>query len=108
MLSPHEPVFQRGESGILIVSVRGYARKLEIEWPESFAEDDPDLPRLFSYEIPTELAREEIEFMVPLYLEDDGERQITVRAYKGERTLECRPHLSVAGSVLEELRTRLR
>lgn len=108
MLSPHEPVFQRGESGILIVTVRGYARKLEIDWPESFTEDDPDLPRLFSYEIPSELVREEMEFMVPLYLEGDGERQITVRAYKGEMTLECRPHVSVAGSVLEELRTRLR
>ena len=108
MLSPHDPIFQRGESGILIVTVRGFARKLEIEWPESFAEDDPDLPRLFSYEIPLELVREEMEFMVPLYLEGDGERQITVRAYKGEKTLECRPQLSVAGSVLEELRTRLR
>ena len=92
----------------MIVTVKGFARKLEIEWPESFAEDDPDLPRLFSYEIPLELVREEMEFMIPLYLEGDGERQITVRAYKGEMTLECRPHLSVAGSVLEELRTRLR
>ncbi len=108
MLSPHDPIFQRGESGILIVTVKGFARKLEIEWPESFAEDNPDLPRLFSYEIPLELVREEMEFMIPLYLEGDGERQITVRAYKGEMTLECRPHLSVAGSVLEELRTRLR
>lgn len=108
MLAPHEPNFQRGESGILIVSVRGYARKLEIEWPESFADDNPDLPGTFTYEIPAELAQEEVEFMVPLYLEGDGERQITVRAYKGEMTLECRPVLYVSGSVLEELRTRLR
>ena len=109
MLTPHDPIFQRGESGILIIRAGGYAQGLEIEWPESFTEDCPELPRAFTYEIPAETVREEVEFMIPLYLEEDGEYQIKVRARKGERTLECRPLLfSVSGSVLEELRTRLR
>ena len=108
MLAPHDPFFQRGESGILRITTKGYATKVEVEWPDALAEAFHDLTQTFVYKEPAETAEEELEFMIPLYFADDGTCFIKVRAYKEEKVLECRPSLSVAGSILEELRTRLR
>ncbi|MBR6478654.1 MAG: hypothetical protein IKS85_09435, partial [Lachnospiraceae bacterium] len=111
ILPPHAPNFKRGESGILRVVVRGYADWLEIQFPEEFVRSDPSLHVILRYDVPTEVASEEVVFMVPLELMSDGDYVVSVRAHKGAEVLECMPELStfrVTGSVLGEIRTRLR
>lgn len=111
MLPPHTPEFKRGESGMLQVTVWGYADRLEIQFPEEFVSEDPFLDHVFEYAVPKEKQEEEIEFMIPLYLSGSREYSVTVRAFKGDRLLERRPvfcTLSVNDTVLRELRTRLR
>ena len=65
----------------------------------------------FVYAVPQDEVTEELTFMIPLGLDEDGEFEIIVRAFKGERELTERPQLStvkVRGTILDELRTRLR
>jgi hypothetical protein len=121
ILSPHDPVFKRGESGILHVTARGYADKICVEFPEAFKAtgESPDAPKAageswdqtFVYAVPQDEVTEELYFCIPLDLKEDGEFEIIVRAYKGERVLTERPQLctvKVRGTILDELRTRLR
>jgi hypothetical protein len=49
--------------------------------------------------------------MIPLYVTENTDYTVTVRAYKGDKMLERHPALAVLGvegTVLDELRTRLR
>ena len=111
LLSPHDPVFKRGESGILIVKARGYADRIEVEFPEELMQDGEECERVFCYEVPMGTVQEEVPFMIPLTVEEDGEYTILVRAFKNGRMLEDRPALctlTVEETVLGELRTRLR
>ena len=111
LLAPHDPLFKRGESGVLRITARGYATRIEVEFPPEFTAHEPGLDRVYSYPVPDPVALETIEFMVPLYLPKDQEYTILVRAYKEGLLLEERPGLctfEVAGSILGELRTRLR
>ncbi len=107
ILSPHEPLFKRGESGILTLEAWGYAEKVEVEFPEFLS----GYNRTFLYQTsPQHWKAEEIQFMIPLEA-PEGIFEITVRAYKGDKKLETHPAIStleVNGSVLDELRTRLR
>lgn len=115
ILEPHDPQFKRGESGILYVAVYGYADRVEIMFPDALQELDERLrgKLVFTYGEGEKEYRQEAgqQFMIPLYLPEDGEYTITVRAYKGEAVIENRPLLTVSsegGSVLDEFRTRLR
>lgn len=108
ILSPHEPVFKRGESGVLSVDAWGYVDRVEVEFPEFLASYN----KTFDYTtFPDYKKEEEIQFMIPLYAPEGEEYEITVRAYKGDKKLEEHPSirtLSVNGTVLDEIRTRLR
>jgi hypothetical protein len=110
ILEPHTPVFKCGESGILKVEVRGYAERVEVEFPEELLRLCPELNRSITYEVPQYIQGETLQFMIPLYTPENNSYQITVRAYKGEKTVEKHLRVSVVegGSVLDELRTRLR
>lgn len=112
ILEPHEPVFAGGESGILHIVTYGYADRVEVEFPEALAVLNPELNMVFRYEEKRDYAREEqVQFMIPLKAPADVNYTITVRAYKEDKHLEDYPSLStisVEGSVLDELRTRLR
>ncbi|MBQ2101599.1 MAG: hypothetical protein II477_11105, partial [Lachnospiraceae bacterium] len=111
ILEPHAPRFKRGESGRLCITAIGYAEKIEVVFPPEIAGDAPELNHTFYYAVPTEVASEELQFMIPLYLNVEDEYQVIVRAYKGTAVLEARPELCtlhVAGSILDELRTRLK
>ncbi|MBP5281164.1 MAG: InlB B-repeat-containing protein [Lachnospiraceae bacterium] len=111
ILPPHLPNFKRGESGILRVTVRGYAQWLEITFPEEFVRADLGLHKIIRYETPREIVTEELTFMVPLELTADGSYVVTVTAHKGDEVLTGRPELctiQVTGNVLGEIRTRLR
>ncbi len=112
VLEPHEPQFKRGESGRLRISLRGYADRVEVGFPPEFTAENPDLNRIYVYEEnPMYKQEESCEFVIPLNVQERREYVITVRAYKGDRMLEEHPALAVLGvegSVLNELRTRLR
>ncbi|MDE7252101.1 MAG: InlB B-repeat-containing protein [Acetatifactor sp.] len=112
ILEPKEPVFKKGESGCLSISAWGYVDKIEVEFPEEIASADETLNREYVYSMsPSYLQEEEITFMIPLNLSEDGDYTVTVRAYKGDMMLERHPALAVLGvegTILDELRTRLR
>lgn len=112
MLEPKEPVFKRGESGCLSIRAWGYVDKIEVEFPAELASADENLNREYAYDMsPSYLQEEGIVFMIPLYLLENGDYTATVRAYKGDMMLERRPALAVLGvegTILDELRTRLR
>lgn len=112
ILEPHDPIFKNGESGILYISVWGYADRVEVEFPQEMTEEDPGLNKVFVYDIyPKYLQEEEIQFMVPLRIPENRSYEIIVRAYKQGRRLEEHPEvgvLQVNGTVLDQFRTRLR
>jgi hypothetical protein len=112
ILAPHEPLFSCGESGILRITSFGYADRVEVTFPAEFTALNPELNCVFDYTMFPKYKQEEtIQFMVPLGTTAASEYIVTVRAYKGEKQLEDYPAfslLAVQGSVLDELRTRLR
>lgn len=113
ILTPHEPVFKCGESGILYITAYGYADRVEVEFPPELAAADEALKKVvFDYR-DMQVYRQEsaVQFMVPLYAEADRDYILRVRAFWGEICLESSPLLHVTsegGSVLDEFRTRLR
>ena len=107
-----DTTFRCGESGILTFTVWGYADLVEVIFPEEMTRQNPELNRVYDYrDQPGYRITESIQFMVPLYTPENEQLPITVRAYKGDKKLEDHPQISVIGvkgSVLEDLRTRLR
>ena len=112
ILSPHEPVFRNGESGILTITVWGYPDYVEVEFPREMTDQNPHLDRRFEYEgSPRYCQEEQMQFMIPLYTPANTDYAVTVRAYKGDKKLEQYPELSiveVSGTILDDFRTRLR
>lgn len=112
ILEPHDPVFKCGESGNLTFTTWGYADRVEVIFPECMTTLDPQLHQIYDYtENPGYKVMESLNFMIPLYTPENQNLEITVRAYKGDKKLEEHPAISVigvSGTVLDELRTRLR
>lgn len=112
ILEPHDPIFKNGESGILYISVWGYADRVEVEFPREMAEENSELNKIFVYDdFPKYLQEEEIQFMIPLRTPENRSYEIIVRAYKQGKRLEEHPEvgvLQVNGTVLDQFRTRLR
>lgn len=112
ILEPHEPVFKCGESGVLEITAWGYVDKIEVEFPQEILAQNPELNKTYIYKPDTMyMQQEKLQFMIPLYTLASDSYIITVRAYKGDIRLEEHPALStitVDGSVVNELRTRLR
>ena len=113
ILEPHDPAFKRGESGILYVTTYGYADRVEVTFPKAMREMDERLKGTIVFEYgefdKVYMQEEQVQFMIPLYLPDDGEYTVKVRAYKaGKELLESPQLFTVSGTVLDEIRTRLR
>lgn len=112
ILAPHDPIFKCGESGILTITTWGYAERVEVEFPTELTGVNPELNQIYVYTAhPKYRQVEQVQFMIPLDMPENQQYTITVRAYKTGRHLEDYPSLStisVDGSVLDELRTRLR
>lgn len=108
ILAPHEPVFKRGESGILSVTAWGYVDRIEIEFPDFLSK----YSQTIDYNGYADYKEDEtVQFMIPLYTDEGIDYEITVRVYKGDRKLEAYPAIrtiQVKDSVLDEIRTRLR
>ncbi len=110
ILEPHEDAFKRGESGMLHIQTIGYVERVEVSFPQEFAEEGAQYNQVFVYDIPNYMQNEVVEFMIPLMVLD-GAKVIQVKAYKAGTELEKTPQLltiEIRGSVLDELRTRLR
>ena len=70
-----------------------------------------ELNKNIVYDIPEYEQEEEIEFMIPIYTPDNESYEIEVTAYKKGRVLTEDPALTtvgVKGSILDDIRTRLR
>lgn len=107
---PGNRVFKKGESGILRFSAFGYADRVEVIFPETWCREEPGLNRIFQYHTPDYMQQEEISFMVPMNI-SEGSVAVQVRAYRGDSMAEVSPELltvTVEGSILDEIRTRLR
>jgi len=107
VLSPHDPVFENGEKGVLKISLVRFVNKVEVTFPYEMSRYDATLstihvrePKLFD-----EITQ---EFYIPLYSAEGGYR-VTVTAYNEEGdSLTVYPNLTIAGTILDDFRTRLR
>jgi len=109
-IEPDRSVFKMGECGNLYVQAIGYAEEVEILFPKEWVEKNPLLNKRFTYSAPEAVHAENMEFMIPLQIEE-GEYVIIVRAHKEGKVTEAKPELltvKVGGSILNEIRTRLR
>ena len=112
VLEPHAPLFKRGESAFLQIASWGYSDRIEVEFPAEFMGQNGVENQVYVYEqSPMYKQEETYGFMIPLYVPENESYTVTVRAYKGDKMLERYPELTVFGvngTVLDELRTRLR
>lgn len=105
MLEPHEPIFRRGETGILHILATGYVDRIEVEicrplFPEG---------KIFTYSNPDYLQQEDVEFFIPLDAQEK-EYTVVVRAYKNGQCLEAYPKAAVMkleGTVLDDFRRKI-
>lgn len=110
ILEPHDGAFKRGESGILHIQTLGYVECVEVWFPQAFAQAGVSYDQKYEYARPDYIQTESLEFMIPLTL-SDGPQVIVVKAYKAGTELEQTPQfitIEIRGSVVDELRTRLR
>lgn len=108
VLEPHGTQFKRGESGILHINTLGYIEEVKIEFPVELKQES--LPEHIVYSVPAYQKKEEIPIIIPLNM-PEGEITIKVTAYKTGVQISDTPQLitiKVEGSILDELRTRLR
>ena len=110
ILEPHNGSFKRGESGLLHIITMGYVERVEVILPQELVGNGESREFVYTYDVPEYLQTEEWSFMVPLTA-GDGVSTIQIKAYKAGTELESQPRfltIEVKGSVLDELRTRLR
>ena len=111
ILSPHDPVFKSGESGILHISAWGNVEKITVEFPEELTALNPGLNTTYTYTQSSWMREENLQFMVPLYTPPGEHYQVVITGYKSGTNLDKNPTVCtfmVTDSVLDELRTRLR
>ncbi len=105
---PEITVFKKGDGGVLYITTTGYADKVEVTFPEAFLKLNPDLNQTYDYPYPFLEKTETIHFHVPLEAAEQA-YEITVKAWKNDRLLtDCPNLLVVEGTVLDEIRTRIR
>ncbi len=110
VLEPHNASFKRGESGILHIQTMGYVERVEILLPEMLVQEGEPTEIVYVYPLSEYLQTESLEFVIPLKA-PEGVSTIQVKAYKAGTELEKQPQyltIEVQGSILDELRTRLR
>ena len=94
----------------MYVKTTGYVERVEITFPTELVPEGETNRFVYIYETPDYLQTEDLQFMVPLTAQD-GMQTIQVKAFKNGTELENQPQfitIEVKGSVLDELRTRLR
>lgn len=107
VLSPHEPVFENGEKGVLEIELVGFVNRVEVTFPYEMTRYDDTLDQVYTL---TPQLTDSItqEFYIPLN-SAEGEYRITVTAYNEEGdSLTVYPSLTIVGTILDDFRTRLR
>lgn len=107
VLSPHEPVFENGEKGVLQIELVGFVNRVEVTFPYEMSRYDDTLDQVYAL---TPQLTDSItqEFYIPLD-SAEGEYRITVTAYNEEGdSLTVYPSLTIVGTILDDFRTRLR
>lgn len=106
--NPQENVFKTGDGAILEMETLGYVERIEVYFPDAFLEKLPELNRVYVYEYPYLQNKEVLSFSIPLGI-PEKEYEVIVKAYKQGQELTSRSILTIVeGTVLEELRTRIR
>lgn len=106
--NPQENVFKTGDGAVLEIETLGYVERIEVFFPDAFLETVPELNRIYEYEYPYLKNKEVLTFSIPLGVEEK-EYEVIVKAYKQGQELTSRSVLTVVkGTVLDELRTRIR
>lgn len=106
--APEETIFKAGDGAVLEMHASGYVERIEVKFPEEWLATFPKLNQVYHYEPPSLRNTEELTFSIPLESSYDI-YDVTVTAYKNGKNLICKPNVIVVeGSVLDELRTRIR
>ncbi len=106
--APEEETFKKGEGAVLEISASGYVERIEVQFPEEWTQEFPQLNQVYVYEEPYLRNKEEVRFSVPLHAMSQN-YSITVTAYKNGQSLSGKPTVIVVEeSVLDELHTRIR
>ena len=113
--------WRTGESGVIKITAGTHIERIEVIYPDEWIDkqtDDVTFPlnrekNIYTYVVPEIKTQENNEFMIPTGVHDENETYtIVVRAYKTrngvEKMKEVKLPLIVNGSVLEDLRTRIR
>lgn len=106
---PQDADFKAGDGAILTVTTGGYADKVIIRFQDELLALNPDLNKEYVYAFPEAVKTESYGFNIPLDTQS-GTYIVEVEAWKGGRKLTEELELLVRtnGSVIEELRTRIR
>ncbi len=103
MLYPHDPVFKCAETGILTINAWGYPKTISITGPVFLG-----INRIINYD-GSEFEREVVlEFTIPLDRKYEGIHEIYVTSTNAEGTDEVVNVIQIKGTVLDEIRNRLR
>lgn len=113
--------WRTGESGVIKITAGTHIERIEVIYPDEWIDkqtDDVTFPlnrekNIYTYVVPEIKTQENNEFMIPTGVHDENETYtIVVRAYKTrngvEKMKEVQLPLIVNGSVLDDLRTRIR
>lgn len=106
VLEPNDPIFKEGEKGILHIKLYGGFDKVKITFPKELSDLDSSLNR--EIELNQENYKEiDYEFFVPLGTLNKSYK-VQVIGYKNEKKKEVYPSFEVEGSILNQIRTRIR
>lgn len=106
VLSPHEPLFKSGEKGILNITVYGGVDTLQLLFPTELSAFDTTLNKTITLE-PKVYDTISYQFFVPIdTISKDYNIQVT--ALKNGTSKVLYPAFSVDGSILDNIRTRIR
>ena len=106
VLSPHDPIFKGGEKGVIKINMYGGVDKLKITFPLELTDLDSSLNAEIDI-TPKKNSEHNYEFFVPLYALEKG-YNVQVKGFRNTREKEVYPRFSVRGSILNDIRTRVR
>lgn len=106
VLEPNTPVFKNGEKGILKIKLFNGVEKVKITFPSELSKLDESLNTEIILE-PKKTDTIDYEFFVPLDTPSKAYR-VQVIGYKNGKEKEVYPSFEVEGSILNQIRTRIR
>jgi hypothetical protein len=106
ILSPHDPIFKEGEKGVIKINIVGGVDKLIITFPVELTTIDNTLNKVMIL-TPKPSDTINYEFFVPIGT-INKDYNVEIQAYKSLKEKDVYPAFSVAGNILDDIRTRIR